>query len=359
MKENYNVIGLMSGTSLDGLDMVFATFFYSTDNQWIFEIKAAKTVAYSLALKKQLVNSKQLSGLDLMLLNNKLGDFFGEEVNQFIVENAITKNNIDFVASHGHTVFHQPEQHLTTQIGSGAVLAATTGLTTISDFRTVDVALGGHGAPLVPIGDKLLFSDYHYCLNIGGIANVSFEHNNQRLAFDVCPANLVLNKLANEQGKQFDDGGEMARSGMVNEWLFHQLNALPFYRQQPPKSLGAEWVEANVLPLFNSSDIPTEDKLCTMVEHIANQLSLIFKEKNKSVLVTGGGAFNKFLMERINNYSANTIIVPEKRLVEFKEALIFAFLGVLRFRNELNCLASVTGAKKDSIGGSVFLGKVE
>ncbi|PKP46566.1 MAG: anhydro-N-acetylmuramic acid kinase [Bacteroidetes bacterium HGW-Bacteroidetes-12] len=355
MKENYNVIGLMSGTSLDGLDIVYATFFYSIENQWSFEIKAAKTVAYSLALKKQLANSKQLSGLDLMLLNNQLGAFFGEEVNQFITENNIQKSRIDFVASHGHTVFHQPEQHLTTQIGSGAVLAATIGLTTISDFRTLDVALGGHGAPLVPIGDKLLFSDYQYCLNIGGIANVSFEHNNQRLAFDVCPANLVLNKLANEQGKSFDDGGGMAKRGKVNERLFHQLNALPFYQQQPPKSLGSEWIEKNIFPLFSSAESSIEDKLCTMIEHIAYQLSLVFKENNKSILITGGGAFNSFLIERIISYTTNKIFVPKDTLVEFKEALIFAFLGVLRLRNEINCLASVTGAKRDNVGGNIYI----
>ena len=354
MKENYNVIGLMSGTSLDGMDIVHASFVYSPENQWKFKIHAAKTVAYLSELEIQLANSKKLSGLDLMLLSNHLGQFFGEEVNQFIIENSITKNNIDFVASHGHTVFHQPEQHLTTQIGSGAVLAATTGLTTISDFRTVDVALGGHGAPLVPIGDKLLFSDYQYCLNIGGIANVSFDHSQQRIAFDVCPANIVLNKLANGQGKSFDDGGKIAKRGSVNEKLFHQLNALSFYQQQPPKSLGSEWIEKNIFPLFSSAESSIEDKLCTMVEHIAYQLSLIFKEKNKSVLVTGGGAFNTFLMERIKSYTTNNVVVPEKRLVEFKEALIFAFLGVLRFRNEVNCLASVTGAKQDNIGGSVY-----
>jgi len=354
MKENYNVIGLMSGTSLDGLDIVFATFFYSTDNQWIFEVKAAKTVAYSSELEIQLANAKKLSGVDLMLLSNHLGQFFGEQVNRFITENKIEKQTITCVASHGHTVFHQPEKKLTTQIGNGAVIASITQLPVVNDFRSMDVALGGHGAPLVPIGDKRLFSNYDYCINIGGIANVSFEQNQQRIAFDVCPANIVLNKLANGQGKSFDDGGKIAKRGSVNEKLFHQLNALSFYQQQPPKSLGSEWIEKNIFPLFSSAESSIEDKLCTMVEHIAYQLSLIFKEKNKSVLVTGGGAFNTFLMERIKSYTTCNVVVPEKRLVEFKEALIFAFLGVLRMRNEINCLASVTGAKQDNIGGSVY-----
>lgn len=357
MKENYNAIGLMSGTSLDGLDIVYVSFHYSIENQWVFEIKAVKTVAYSAVLEKQLANSKQLSGLDLMLLNNQLGAFFGKEVNDFITENAITKSNIDFVSSHGHTVFHQPENNLTTQIGSGAEVAATTNLTTISDFRSLDVALGGHGAPLVPIGDKLLFSDYQYCLNIGGIANVSFEHNNQRLAFDVCPANLVLNKLANQLNQPYDDGGSLAASGNINKALLEQLNSLAYYNQNAPKSLGAEWIEKIIFPLLAAFAISVEDKLCTFSEHIAVQLSNQLVGAGKTILATGGGVLNSFLIERIKLHTKNNIILPNKQLIEFKEALIFAFLGVLRYRNEKNCLASVTGATQDNVGGGIYYRK--
>lgn len=354
MKENYNVIGLMSGTSLDGLDIVFASFVYSSKNQWDFTINAAKTIAYTAALKKKLSNAKQLSGLDLMLLNNQLGSFFGKEVNQFINDNNISKKNIDAIASHGHTVFHQPELHLTTQIGSGAVLSATTGLTTISDFRTTDVALGGHGAPLVPIGDKLLFSEYHYCLNIGGIANVSYEKNNQRIAFDVCPANMVLNLLANKLGKPFDNEGKFAASGKIDEHLLKKLNALPYYAEPAPKSLGAEWVESAIFPLLEKSTLSDQDKLCTFTEHIAIQLASVFSGKNNKILATGGGVFNSYLIERINVHSENNIVIPNKQLIAFKEALIFAFLGVLRLREEANCLSSVTGATTNSIGGCIY-----
>lgn len=354
MKENYNAIGLMSGTSLDGLDIVYVSFFYSVENQWSFKIKFAKTVSYPSKLKEKLANSKQLSGLDLMLLNNQLALFFGKCVTDFIAKNNIKKSSIDFIASHGHTVFHQSEQHLTTQIGSGAVLAATTNLTTISDFRSIDVALGGHGAPLVPIGDKLLFAKYDYCLNIGGIANISYKKNKQHIAFDVCPANLVLNALSTTLGKSFDEDGKLAASGKINKVLLKQLNLLAYYNQIPPKSLGSEWIENNVFPLLATFNISVEDKLCTFSEHIAIQLSKIFTGTNKTIFATGGGVLNLFLVERIKLHTKCTIVLPNKQLIEFKEALIFAFLGVLRYRNEVNCLASVTGAKRNNVGGSIY-----
>jgi len=356
MKENYHAIGLMSGTSLDGLDMVEVTFNYSTENQWSFTALNTKTLTYKNELKEQLIQSKQLSGQELMLLNNRLGEFFGIAINDFIKENKIPKTAIDFIASHGHTVFHQPDKNFTLQIGSGAEIAAKTGINVLCDFRSTDVALGGQGAPLVPIGDQFLFSNYDICLNLGGIANLSFSQKQQAIAYDVAPCNIVLNALAQQLGAEYDKSGNFARQGSVNQELLNKLNALTFYTQVTPKSLGIEWIENHIFPLLEKSSLSIQDQLCTFVEHISHQLKAAFPTESKTVLATGGGAWNTFLIERIAQVSNKTIIVPDEKIVNYKEAIIFAFLGVLRMRKEVNCLQSVTGATKDNVGGALYLG---
>ncbi len=355
MKENYHAIGLMSGTSLDGLDVVEVIFNYSIENQWSFRILNAKTFSYEKTLNQHLSNSKKLSGQDLMLLSNQLGSFFGKSINNFIKEKNIIKSEIDFIASHGHTVFHQPAKNFTLQIGNGAEIAAKTSINVICDFRSTDVALGGQGAPLVPVGDKLLFSDYDVCLNLGGIANLSFLQQ-QSIAYDVAPCNIVFNYLANKLGAEYDENGNFARQGNIDQELLNKLNALAFYTQAIPKSLGIEWIESYIFPLLEKSSLSIHDQLCTFVEHIAHQLNITFPKESKTVLATGGGAWNKFLIERMEQISNKNIIVPDEKIVNYKEALIFAFLGVLRMRNEVNCLKSVTGASKDNIGGALYLG---
>ncbi|KJS07167.1 MAG: hypothetical protein VR77_01995 [Flavobacteriales bacterium BRH_c54] len=356
MKENYHAIGLMSGTSLDGLDMVEVTFNYSTENQWDFTILNTKTLAYKSELKEQLIQSKQLSGEELMLLNNRLGSFFSIAINDFIIEKKIPKTAIDFIASHGHTVFHQPNKNFTLQIGNGAEIAAKTGINVICDFRSTDVALGGQGAPLVPIGDQILFNNYDICLNLGGIVNLSFSQKQRIIAYDVAPCNIVLNALAQQLGAEYDESGNFARQGNINQELLSELNAFTFYAQETPKSLGIEWIENHIFPLLEKSSLSIQDQLCTFVEHISHQLKAAFPTESKTVLVTGGGAWNTFLVERIAQVSNKTIIVPDEKIVNYKEAIIFAFLGVLRMRNEVNCLQSVTGATKDNIGGAIYLG---
>lgn len=354
MKENYHAIGLMSGTSLDGLDVVEVIFNYSIENQWSFRILNAKTFSYENTLKQQLSNSKKISGQDLMLLSNQLGSFFGKAINTFIKEKNTIKSEIDFIASHGHTVFHQPDKNFTLQIGSGAEIAAKTNINVVCDFRSTDVALGGQGAPLVPVGDKLLFSDYDVCLNLGGIANLSFLQQ-QSIAFDVAPCNIVFNFLANKLNAEYDENGKFARQGNIDQELLNKLNALAFYTQATPKSLGIEWIENHIFPLLEKSTLSIYDQLCTFVEHVAFQLNIAFPKESNTILVTGGGAWNKFLIERMEQISNKNIIVPDEKIVNYKEALIFAFLGVLRMRNEFNCLKSVTGASKDNIGGSLYL----
>ncbi len=339
----------MSGTSLDGLDLV-AVEFWQTDIKWEFEIISTKTISYSSDWTNKLSNSPTLSGEKLIELHTKYGRFLGKETKRFIEETGFQP---DLVASHGHTVFHQPDLGFTFQIGNGADIAAITGITTVSDFRTGDVALGGQGAPLVPIGDKLLFSDYKYCLNLGGFANISFEENNRRIAFDICPVNFILNHFAEKQGLQFDKNGELGRKGKIETELFEKLNQIGFYKKQPPKSLGREWVEQVFMPVLNNFEIPENDKLRTVYEHIALQITNVISEQGK-MLVTGGGAFNSFLIERIKSYTNAEIIIPSNEIVNFKEALIFAFLGVLKITGQNNCLSSVTGAKHDHSSGVVF-----
>lgn len=347
----------MSGTSLDGLDIAYCEFSYS-HKKWSFELLAGHTVAYDRAMKKMLQDLDTRTGLDLALSDVKFGEFIGEQVAQFIADKQIEP---DFIASHGHTVFHQPLVGLTTQIGNGATIASHCGLPVINDFRIADVALGGQGAPLVPIGDRLLFADYEYCLNLGGIANISYESEEGRIALDVAPCNMVLNDLAGELDLDYDKDGEIAYTGKLNKEFLDQLNNLAYYEMPPPKSLGKEWVDQKMFPLIHDCDLRIKHKLNTYCHHVAVQVRKTIKmaetakksKRNKNqLLVTGGGAFNKFLIEQINYYNPTlSVTIPSINLIQFKEALIFAFLGVLRWRNEVNCLRSVTGAKRDSCCG--------
>lgn len=352
---SYTIIGLMSGTSGDGLDVAYVNF--KKEEVWHFEIEESKTYSFSGELGKKLLNSHLLSALDLALLDVEFGKWMGEKVRDFCKEFEVKPLA---VASHGHTVFHQPKLGLSTQIGNGWALHAASGLPVINDFRMLDVQLGGQGAPLVPIGDHLLFPQVDFCINLGGISNISFQKDGKRMAFDMSPFNLLLNPEANKLGLPFDEGGKEARKGELNLTLFNQLNELPFYAKKGAKSLGREDLERDFYPLLERSNLKPRDLLRTLVEHYAFQIGqIILAEKSKEkpvILLTGGGAYHAFFEERLSHYlhqdwekyAAN----PE--LIEFKEALIFAFLGVLRLRGENNCLASVTGASRDSCGGTLY-----
>ena len=278
--------------------------------------------------------------------------YLGEVIKAFIAKHEI--KNIDAVCSHGHTALHQPENKLTYQIGNLPVLAEILQQRVVCDFRVQDVEFGGQGAPLVPIGDKLLFSEYDYCLNLGGFANISMDNDDERVAYDICPVNIVLNKYAKQLGFDYDDGGKIAASGTHLLALGSLLNNLEFYKQKPPKSLGLEWVNENIFPLIESSKRRERDVLKTFSDHVASQISRALK-KDAKVLVTGGGAYNSYIISKIQSNIKAKIIIPDSYLVEFKEALIFSFLGVLKLRNEVNCLKSVTGASKNHSSGRVFL----
>ena len=347
-------IGVMSGTSLDGVDIVCCKFCY-IGGEWSFSPIAGKVYPYSPEILERLKHSHELSGHDLAQLDVDYGRFLGGLVKSFLAENHC---NPRFVASHGYTVFHEPQKGLTLQIGSGAHIAAVSGIDTICDFRTKDVALGGNGAPLVPIGDQLLYGSYDYCLNLGGFANISYDNtDNQRIAYDICPMNIVANTLTRRIGLEFDKGGELGRKGVVDKELLSKLNSIPYYSQQPPKSLGREFVDAEILPLFGQrTDI--ENLLATYYQHAAYQISrAIEDEEEKSVLLTGGGVYNGYFIECLKNSAHHYIEIPSEQEIDFKEAIIFAFLGVLRYLGLSNCLKTVTGAACDNIGGAIYLAK--
>lgn len=351
-KENYNVIGVMSGTSLDGVDLAYIKF--NNSSRWTFEIFQSETVSYSEEWLTKLKNAIHFNPSELEELNVSYTKLLASIISEFISKNHLAE--IDAVCSHGHTILHQPQNGFTLQIGNLPIIRDLVNQTIVCDFRVQDVQLGGQGAPLVPIGDELLFSEYDYCLNLGGFSNVSFNENGNRIAFDISPVNTVLNFYASELGFPYDDAGNLAKSGNVNQDLLKQLNDLEFYALPYPKSLGMEFVNAKIFPLINSFSIEVKDKLRTFVEHTAIQIANICSKPNAKLFITGGGAYNRFLIERLRNYLPTTeVIIPDDKTIQFKEALIFGFLGVLRLRNEINVLSSVTGASKNHSSGVVFM----
>lgn len=342
-------IGLMSGSSLDGLDLALVRF-TSNDSYYCYHIETAETPPYSKYWHDQLSNAFLKKPEALLPLDKEYGTYLGSQVKAFVEKNGV---NPEFVASHGHTVFHKPEQRYTLQIGDGQALANACGLTVINDFRSEDVSKGGQGAPLVPIGDKLLFSNYEICLNIGGIANVSYDLKGKRIAYDICIANQALNWLAQRQGLNYDKNGLLARSGQLNTTLLEALNDNAFYSQMPPKSLGREFFETFQKRLLE--EYSTKDALATFVEHIAIQIAKAVDTLPKGkMFVTGGGALNSYLVDRISHYTKHQVVVPDRMTVDYKEALIFALLGLLRLEGHVNVLSSVTGAPTDSCSGKIW-----
>ena len=349
----WNGIGVMSGTSLDGIDLAWCRF-EPTKNGISYNIVKAETFPYSEPMRHKLSNAFTMNALEYAKLDVELGTLIADYINRW----TIGMEEPDFIASHGHTIFHQPQYGLTAQIGSGAVIAAHTGIPTVCDFRTVDVALQGQGAPLVPIGDELLFGDYDACLNLGGFANISFREQGRRVAFDTSPCNMALNELASLLGVSYDKYGAFARQGHLIESLLHDLEQLAYYAQAYPKSLGKEWYDEVFKPILDKSLECSEvqDVLHTVTFHIVNRIVSILPENVESMLVTGGGAHNTFLIELLQQQWNGCVCVPNSLLIDYKEALVFAFLGLRRLLGTPNCLQSVTGACRDSCGGAVYRG---
>jgi anhydro-N-acetylmuramic acid kinase len=376
----YRAIGLMSGSSLDGLDIVFAEF-HENGGKWTYEIKEADCYSYTKEWIASLKNAGSLTALDYQLLHASYGHFLGEQVNRFIEEKRL-QYQVALVASHGHTVFHLPAKRMTAQLGDGAAIAAETKLPVVSDLRSLDVAFGGQGAPIVPVGEKLLLNEYDFFLNLGGIANISARSINGEgssqpaegyIAFDVCPANRVLNMLANDAVMEYDDEGSIAASGKIDTQLLQALNVLEYYQLDYPKSLANDFGTEIVYPMIKNAGVRTDNALRTYTEHIVIQIKNAIANLKKlnrgsgtglasKLLVTGGGAFNTFLVQRLTEQLKELkteIIIPDKKLVKFKEALIMALIGVLRWREKANVFSSVTGADRDSIGGALWMGQEE
>jgi anhydro-N-acetylmuramic acid kinase len=351
----------MSGSSLDGLDIAFVHF-EETAGRWTFEIQDSGCIPYSAEWKTDLSNPGELSAKDFMILHTRYGHYLGTCVNEFLEEKNLAYR-VQLIASHGHTAFHFPSERMTAQLGDGAAIAATTGIRTITDFRSVDIALGGQGAPIVPIGEKILFHEYDFFLNIGGIANLSAGFDSF-IGFDVCPANRILNILASKTEKGFDENGNLASTGKLNDKLLTLLNNNSYYQLSYPKSLSNDFGLNEILPIIIRENLSMQDALRTYVEHIATQVSRSLNQignataqSNRRLLITGGGAHNGFLIQRLKdklNPAGLEIIIPSKNIVDFKEALIIALMGALRWREDINVMSSVTGASKDSINGAVW-----
>ena len=349
--KNYNVIGVMSGTSLDGLDIVYVKF--TQNESWSFKIINSKTYKYEDSTTEILNEISRKSIKEIKEIDVEYSKKLAKMINEFINEFSI--NKIDFVSSHGHTAIHDPSNLITYQMGNLSTLSKEINQKVICDFRVQDVKLGGEGAPLVPVGEKYLFHEYDSFINLGGFANISNHKGESLIAYDICPVNIVLNNLSKKIGKDFDDKGSIASSGKLIINLYEELEKLEYYQSSPPKSLGIEWVDEYIFPLINKYfDYPIEDLLNTLSNHIANQISNNLKNLDK-VLVSGGGAYNDYLIHLIRSKTDSEIVIPSKNIIEFKEALIFAFLGVLRLLNINNCYSSVTGASKDHCSGKIFL----
>ncbi|NYJ28659.1 anhydro-N-acetylmuramic acid kinase [Allomuricauda sp. ARW1Y1] len=352
----FKVIGLMSGTSLDGLDIAYCHI-WRTGDKWDFEIKKTKGIPYDNGLKEQLRKSIYLTASELLAFDVKYGIWLGERVKDFIQSEGI---EVDFIANHGHTSHHRPELGFTHQLGSGQYLANTAGHKVICDFRNKDISLGGQGAPLVPIGDSHFFHAYDFCLNLGGISNISFEHKGHRIAYDIGLANMVLNHITAKIGLPYDDGGQLAQKGTLIPELLRDLNALAYYRQPFPKSTGFEWFMEQVVPILDNYDNDTADLLHTCIHHISEQIAVQVNsncsKREAGMLVTGGGAINSYLMRVLQEQLGAKVklVIPPEEIIAFKEALVFALMGVLKMVHETNVLGSVTGASKDSSSGIIY-----
>ncbi len=351
INKSYCCVGLMSGTSLDGLDIALCNLRIN-EGKWAYSFIKTQTVAYSFEWENKLKGAYQLNGLEMMQLHRDYGRWLGRQVNLFLED---VNEKPDFIASHGHTVFHEPHNQMNFQLGDGAMIAATSGITVVSDFRSLDICLGGQGAPLVPVGDHLLFGNYLACVNLGGFANVSLVKEGKRVAWDICAVNFILNKLAQFTGKNYDEEGILGRKGVVIKLLLNELNDLVYYKQSAPKSLGQEWVEKELWPIIDRySSEPVENVMHTYYQHVVEVISHEFElVGDGTVLFTGGGVYNSYLMELLQSKMTPFIDIPDRNLIEYKEALVFAFLGVLRMQDEVNCWSSVTGAGKNSSSGAI------
>ena len=345
----------MSGTSMDGVDLAHCDLTEQENGKWSYKINVAKTYEYNDLWRLRLSKLRNQNALNVYKTDRYYGEYIGELINEFISDNNL---EVDLIGSHGHTIFHQPENNVSYQIGSPSAIAAVTDIPTVSNFRAMDVAKYGEGAPISGIGDQLLFSEFDMCVNLGGFANISTVVDDIPIAYDICPCNILLNRIAREFGKEYDENGEIANQGSIDYDLLSDLNSIEYYAQPFPKSLGREWINEHFWFRVRQSDASKEDRMKTLVDHIGQQIgqnieNLATDSSTTRVYVTGGGAFNTALIDHLKTHTDAEIIVPEPTVVDYKEALIFGLLAVLRVQNKSNILMSYTGAEQDSIGGEL------
>lgn len=346
----YHIIGIMSGSSLDGLDVSLTKFNHTT--HWQFEIIQAVTIPIPDHLKTQLRSSTNLGAREISLLDLQYGEWIGEELTKWISRFSMTP---DLIGIHGHTVFHLPKEHLSLQIGNGLTIAQKTGIPTVDNFRSLDVLLGGQGAPLVPFGEQMLFSGCAAYLNLGGICNISIHKENKVTAWDIAPCNQVFNHFSKQLGFNYDDKGSLSRKGSIDHIWLNYLQSLSYFQQEPPKSLANQWTQE---VLKKSPDNPF-DALASYVDFLSEQIAFEVTGaiNGGTMMITGGGAYHQYLIEQIEEKIGPgfKIIVPDNLIIEQKESVIFAFLALMRLRGEINVLSSVTGAKRDSCSGTLHL----
>lgn len=346
----------MSGTSMDGIDLAHCTLSIDANGKWNYEINAAETIPYDETWRLRLSKLRNQNALIVYRTDRYFGEYIGRLINDFLEKHQL---QADLIGSHGHTIFHQPEINVSYQIGAGSAISGVTGIPSVTNFRAMDVVKDGEGAPVSGIGDELLFGEFDFCLNLGGFANISVNIDGRRIAYDICPANIVLNRIAREFGQEYDHDGEIAEKGRIDYDLLGDLNSIDYYSASYPKSLGREWINENFWFRVRNSEASKEDKMKTLVDHIAQQIGQNIEDLSsgdssmKRVFVTGGGAFNKTLIEHLRTHTDAEIIVADDQIVHYKEALIFGLMGVLRVRNEITVLASQTGAESDSVAGDL------
>lgn len=363
--KTYHVIGIMSGSSLDGIDLAYCRFTTGTDLQFDWELILGETMPLPENWQARLAHLPTQNAVTFAKTHVYFGHFLAKTVNQFVEQHQITQ--LDFISSHGHTIFHNPDKRYTTQIGCGSAIAALTGYPVINDFRMQDIAINGEGTPIAPAADRYLYSDYDFCLNIGGIANITSQIQEDPIAFDISPANQLLNYLSGQLGFAFDNDGQIAASGNLLPELLQLLQGYPYYKSPPPKSISNEWIVSELLPILASFEASIEDKLHTVTQFIAIEVSnsLIRLTQDSShaeyrLMLSGGGSKNKYLIESIKSCLSGQLnielIVPSTETIDFKEAILMGLMGVLRVLNVPNCFSTVTGARFDTIGGAIHQG---
>lgn len=345
----------MSGTSMDGLDIAHCELTEQENGKWEYKINVAKTVAYNDLWRLRLSKLRNQNALNVHKTDRYFGEYIGELINEFLSENNL---DADLIGSHGHTIFHQPENNISFQIGSASAISAVTDIPTVANFRMMDVVKYGEGAPISGTGDRLLFGEFDMCLNLGGFANISGSVDGEAVAYDVCPCNILLNRIAREFGQEYDEDGKIAEQGGIDYDLLSDLNSIEYYDLPYPKSLGREWINEHFWFRVRQSDAGKEDRMKTLVDHIAQQVGnniekLAQDSATSRVYVTGGGAYNKVLIDHLRTHTDAEIVVPEPVVIEYKEALIFGLLAVLRVQNKTNILSSYTGAEMDSVAGEL------